>query len=150
VLITAVGCSSKTSEPGSKPQESKPGQTSGANSRAGAIKANQAAAETDSRTREQFLADANPLLEKIERKLAEWDAKAGELADEAKGHWMRDRETLDRLSQQLRAKVEELQEKGGDAWEELKEGATSAWANLNDAFKRAASHFEKDDAGKKQ
>ena len=43
----------------------------------------------------------------------------------------------------MKAKIDELEAAGDNAWEDVKDGAQKSWHELSSAFDRAASHFKK-------
>jgi hypothetical protein len=43
---------------------------------------------------------------------------------------------------EVKERIKDLEEDTGGAWSEIKEGADKAWGAMQDAFKKARSHFD--------
>jgi len=86
--------------------------------------------------------------QKIEARIAEWNAEMDKLRAQAKGLAAEGRIEAESRLQDLtikkeaaEAKLAELRNAGGDAWQELKSGIDRAVRELDESVKRAASKF---------
>ena len=86
---------------------------------------------------------------KLQEKLGEWNteidrlvAKAGEVKAEAKRDYTDQIESLKAKQAAARAKIDELQKSGENAWEDLKSGIELAWAAMGEAIDSAKSRFK--------
>jgi hypothetical protein len=86
--------------------------------------------------------------QKIEARIAEWNAEMDKLRAQAKKLAAEGRIEAESRLQDLtikkeaaEAKLAELRNAGGDAWQELKSGIDRAVRELDESVKRAASKF---------
>ena len=86
--------------------------------------------------------------QKIEARIAEWNAEMDKLRAQAKGLAAEGRIEAESRLQDLtikkeaaEAKLAELRNAGGDAWQELKSGIDRAVRELDESVKRAVSKF---------
>lgn len=85
---------------------------------------------------------------KIEARIAEWNAEMDKLRAQARRLAAEGRIEAESRLQELtikkkaaEAKLSELRNAGGDAWQELKSGIDRAVRELDESVKRAASNF---------
>ena len=50
--------------------------------------------------------------------------------------------TLRERREQMRQKLDQIDNASEEAWRDIKEGVDSAWQSLNEAIKKARSHFD--------
>jgi malate synthase len=49
---------------------------------------------------------------------------------------------LQEKREKMRRKLDQIDNAGEDAWKDIKEGVDKAWQSLNEAIKKARSHFD--------
>ena len=50
--------------------------------------------------------------------------------------------TLQQKSEKMNQKLDQIDNASGDAWKDIKEGVDNAWQSLNEAIRKARSHFD--------
>ena len=71
-----------------------------------------------------------------------FEAKAQHLSAEGRKKYAQELEKLQKLRNELKEKIVDLEVAGENAWYEIKDGAEDAWQALRKAFKKASSHFK--------
>lgn len=86
---------------------------------------------------------------KLRAQLEEWNAeierlkeRAGDVEANAQTEYKEQIEELQMRQQEVQAKLTELQEASGSAWEDIKAGIEMSWHNLDMALKSARSRFK--------
>jgi poly(hydroxyalkanoate) granule-associated protein len=103
----------------------------------------------DSSLAEAIVATKAAYQKKLEAQLKEWDAQLDQLmakAEKAKAD-VRSKveDELDSLKTQRAAvqkKLDELRNRGEEAWEDLKGGLEKAWGDINKALGKVVAHFK--------
>lgn len=87
--------------------------------------------------------------EKFEAQLQEWDAqldlmkaRASTLKADAKIEFEGQLTALQQKRREASAKLEDLSQRGEDAWEDLKAGTEGAWSELANAMDSIAARFK--------
>jgi uncharacterized coiled-coil DUF342 family protein len=87
--------------------------------------------------------------EKLEAQLREWNAKLDQLKARADGaeasvklEYYKQIESIKAKADVLQAKLKELQESSGEAWESLKGGVERAWTDFKTAIEEATGKFK--------
>jgi len=70
------------------------------------------------------------------------EAKTQQAKIEVKEKFDEKLKTLQEQRQQMRQKLEQIDNASEEAWLDIKEGVDSAWQSLNEAIKKARSHFD--------
>ena len=70
------------------------------------------------------------------------EAKTQQAKIEVKEKFDEKLKTLQERRQQMRQKLEQIDNASEEAWRDIKEGVDSAWQSLNEAIKKARSHFD--------
>jgi MFS superfamily sulfate permease-like transporter len=100
--------------------------------------------------KDDYVEKAEARIQKLDPKLTALDDKLEQTAAGAKEELQN---TLDRLKEkrnELDAKLTALKESSEVSWEEMKEGFTKAMKDLENAYKRAAAEFKKEEVHGKQ
>ena len=71
-----------------------------------------------------------------------FESKAQHLGAKARKTYEEEAEKLRQLSKQMKAKLEDIDVAGENAWHDVKQGAEDAWKALNAAIKKASSRFK--------
>lgn len=86
--------------------------------------------------------------EKAEAQIKVWEAeldkmkaKAQKAEAEGKAEYQDEINTLENKLAEGRAKLNELSEKGSEAWESMREGFDKAWSALSSSFQKAKAKF---------
>lgn len=97
---------------------------------------------------ETAMEDKSAYRQKLEAKLDQWaaeidklQAKAAEAGADARVEYQRQVDELRDKQKDARAKLDELDDAGGDAWEDLKGGIEKAWEDLGSAVSAARERF---------
>jgi uncharacterized coiled-coil DUF342 family protein len=87
--------------------------------------------------------------EKIDARLAEWQAKIDEMRAkarqeeaEAKEEYLKQIEELEQKRSETLQKLEKLKAQGDVAWDDLKEGVNGALSELESSFQKIKSRFQ--------
>ncbi len=90
-------------------------------------------------------------IEKMKRRLDEWNAEISELDEklhkvkaDLKEKYAFQIEELRKKGDEIEKKLEKSRSVGEDAWEKLKSDADRTWRALKDSINTFKSHFEKD------
>jgi chromosome segregation ATPase len=70
------------------------------------------------------------------------EAKTQQAKVEAKEKFEEKLKTLQDRREQMRQKLDQIDNAGEEAWRDIKKGVDSAWQSLNEAIKKARSHFD--------
>ena len=70
------------------------------------------------------------------------EAKTQQAKVEVKEKFEEKLKTLQDRREQMRQKLDQIDNAGEEAWRDIKEGVDSAWQSLNEAIKKARSHFD--------
>jgi hypothetical protein len=70
------------------------------------------------------------------------EAKAQHAKVEAKKKYEEKLKTLQQKSEKMSQKLDQIDNASGDAWKDIREGVDKAWQSLNEAIKKARSHFD--------
>lgn len=70
------------------------------------------------------------------------EAKTQQAKAEVKEKFEEKLKTLQDRREQMRQKLDQIDNAGEEAWRDIKEGVDSAWQSLNEAIKKARSHFD--------
>ena len=70
------------------------------------------------------------------------EAKTQQAKIEVKEKFDEKLKTLQEQRQQMRQKLEQIDNASEEAWRDIKKGVDSAWQSLNEAIKKARSHFD--------
>ncbi len=95
------------------------------------------------------MTDRDKYLEKINGQLTKWkaeinllEAKVRVAEAEAKSDYIKELEKLKSSSKQLEARIEEIKDASGDAWQELTAGVDKAWQDLSEGLDSAIERFK--------
>ena len=70
------------------------------------------------------------------------EAKAQHAKVEVKKNFEGKLKTLHERREKMSQRLDQIDNASEEAWKDIKEGADSAWKSLNEAIKRARSHFD--------
>ncbi|MBW2449239.1 MAG: hypothetical protein JRE92_02275 [Deltaproteobacteria bacterium] len=70
------------------------------------------------------------------------EAKAQHAKVEAKKKFEEQMNTLQNKREKMRQKLDQIDMASEDAWKDIKDGVDNAWKSLNEAIKKARSHFD--------
>ncbi len=70
------------------------------------------------------------------------EAKAQLAKDEARRKFEKKLKTLHERSEQMSQKLDQIDNASEEAWKDIKQGVDNAWQSLNEALKKARSHFD--------
>ena len=70
------------------------------------------------------------------------EAKAQYAKVEVKKKYEEKLKTLQQKSEKMNQKLDQIDNASGDAWKDIKEGVDNAWQSLNEAIRKARSHFD--------
>ena len=70
------------------------------------------------------------------------EAKAQHAKVEVKKKYEEKLKTLQQKSEKMSQKLDQIDNASGDAWKDIKEGVDNAWHSLNEAIRKARSHFD--------
>ena len=70
------------------------------------------------------------------------EAKAQHAKAEVKKKFEEKLKTLHEQREKMNQRLDQIDNASEEAWKDIKEGADSAWKSLNEAIKRAQSHFD--------
>ena len=70
------------------------------------------------------------------------EAKAKQAKVDVKKKFEEQLKTLQDKREKMGQKLEQIDTASEDAWKDIKEGVDSAWQSLNEAIKKARSHFD--------
>ena len=70
------------------------------------------------------------------------EAKAQHAKVEVKKKFEEKLKTLHEQREKMNQRLDQIDNASEEAWKDIKEGADSAWKSLNEAIKRARSHFD--------
>ena len=70
------------------------------------------------------------------------EAKAQHAKVEVKNKYEDQLKTLQEKREKMGQKLDQIDTASEDAWKDIKEGVDSAWHSLNEAIKKARSHFD--------
>ncbi|MGA9176453.1 MAG: hypothetical protein WBZ05_04345 [Desulfobacterales bacterium] len=70
------------------------------------------------------------------------EAKTQQAKVEVKEKFEEKLKTLQERREQMRQKLDQIDNAGEEAWRDIKKGVDSAWQSLNEAIKKARSHFD--------
>ena len=70
------------------------------------------------------------------------EAKTQQAKAEVKEKYEKKLKTLQERREQMRQKLDQIDNAGEEAWRDIKEGVDSAWQSVNEAIKKARSHFD--------
>ena len=76
----------------------------------------------------------------IERNKLEAKTQQGKV--EVKKKFEEKLKTLQEQRDQMRQKLDQIDDTSEEAWSDIKEGIDKAWQSLNEAIKKARSHFD--------
>lgn len=77
---------------------------------------------------------------KIDRKKLE--GRAQDAKAEVKKKFEEQKEVFKKNRDKMRQKLSQIDHAGEDSWKDIKKGADTAWKALNEAIKKARSHFD--------
>ena len=104
----------------------------------------QGRAELEEKKREAYAEKVQAQLKKWEAEIAELRAKADMVRADAKVTYHEQIGRLQKEQESIRARLEEMNLTGRDAWKDLKLGIDEAVRDLKEAFKLARGRFKKD------
>jgi len=70
------------------------------------------------------------------------EAKAQHAKVEVKKKYEEKLKTLEKKREKMSQKLDQIDVASEDAWRDIKEGVDNAWQSLNEAIKKARSHFD--------
>ena len=70
------------------------------------------------------------------------EAKAQNAKIEVKKKFEEQLKTLQKRREKMSQKLDQIDVASEDAWRDIKEGVDNAWQSLNEAIKKARSHFD--------
>jgi enoyl-[acyl-carrier-protein] reductase (NADH) len=70
------------------------------------------------------------------------EAKAQHAKVEVKHKYEEKLKTLEKKREKMSQKLDQIDVASEDAWKDIKEGVDNAWQSLNEAIKKARSHFD--------
>jgi len=70
------------------------------------------------------------------------EAKTQQAKAEVKEKYEKKLKTLQERREQMSQKLDQIDNASEEAWRDIKKGVDSAWQSLNEAIKKARSHFD--------
>jgi len=92
-------------------------------------------------SKEEYVEKTKARLRQLDAELEKMEAKAREVAADAKIEWRRRIDDLRARRNDVDGQLQDLEKTGEDAWGDLRTGFESAWADLSDAFDKAKARF---------
>lgn len=96
------------------------------------------------------MTDRDAYVQKLKSQLDQWNAEVSKWEAKTKGAQAHLKAEYEKQLGSVRGKRDEamyqmklLQNASLDAWQDVMRGADEAWKNMQDAFNKARSHFEK-------
>jgi DNA-binding transcriptional MerR regulator len=93
--------------------------------------------------RDEYVNKLKAQLDQWNAEAAKWETKAKEMQTSWKAEYEKQLATLNSRRDEALYQMKLLQNASADAWQELARGAEEAWKNMQEAFNKARSHFEK-------
>lgn len=94
-------------------------------------------------TRDEYLAKLKARLDHWNREIAKWEQTAKSAQASVEAEYQEQMEVFRSRRDEGLHKLHQIQAASGEAWSDLKGGADEAWKQMNAAYKKARSHFEK-------
>jgi lipid II:glycine glycyltransferase (peptidoglycan interpeptide bridge formation enzyme) len=94
-------------------------------------------------TRDEYVAKMKAQLEQWNAEVAKWEEKTKTAQAGMKAEYQKQLEVFRSRRDEGLYKLQQIQAASTEAWSDLMRGADEAWKQMNDAFKKARSHFEK-------
>jgi hypothetical protein len=93
--------------------------------------------------RDEYVAKLKAQLDQWNAETAKWEEKARNAHAEMKTEYEKQLATLSARREEAMYQMRLLQGASTDAWKEMMSGADAAWKQMQEAFGKARSHFEK-------
>ena len=93
--------------------------------------------------RDEYVKNLKTQLDQWNAEAAKWEAKAKVAQSTMKQEYEKQLGTLNSRRDEALYQLKLVQNASSDAWQDMMRGADQAWKNMNEAFGRAKSHFDK-------
>jgi len=93
--------------------------------------------------RDEYVQKLKTQLDQWNAEVSKWEAKAKESQAQAKAEYEKQLGNVRGKRDEAMYQMKLLQNASMDAWQDMMRGADDAWKNMQEAFNRARSHFEK-------
>jgi len=77
------------------------------------------------------------------RKRDKYEAQLQSQSTDVKKAYEEKKAAFLKSSDDMKAKISDLEAAGDSAWQDMKDGTQKSWQHLSDAFDKATSHFKK-------
>jgi hypothetical protein len=106
----------------------------------------QAATEFAVQSKDEFVAEAQQRLAKMDARMAEYERrlndKSKDVSAETREKWETHLADLKMHREEMQKKLDELRRDSGAAWKDLSAGAHRSWNEMSKAFRAAAAEFD--------
>ena len=93
--------------------------------------------------RDEYVQKLKTQLDQWNAEAKVWEAKAKEAQSHMKAEYEKQLANLNTQRDQALYQMKLLQNASQDAWMDMMKGADQAWKNMQDAFNKARSHFDR-------
>lgn len=93
--------------------------------------------------RDEYVQKLKAQLDEWNAQVGRWEAKMREAQAGAQAEYQKQLEQVKSRREEAMYQLKLMQNASADAWVEMVRGADQAWKNMQEAFDRARSHFEK-------
>ncbi|MCC7424193.1 MAG: hypothetical protein IT428_28330 [Planctomycetaceae bacterium] len=106
----------------------------------------QAASEFAAQSKDEFVAEAQQRLARMDARMAEYERRLNdrskEFSAETRETWRTRLADLKMKREEMQKKLDELRRDSGSAWKDLSAGAHRSWNEMSKAFREAAAEFD--------
>jgi hypothetical protein len=93
--------------------------------------------------RDEYVQKLKTQLDEWNAEAKKWEAKAKEAQSHMKAEYEKQLAALNARRGEALEQMKRVQGASADAWQDVMRGADQAWKNMQEAFNKARSHFEK-------
>ena len=93
--------------------------------------------------RDEYVQKLKAQLDQWNTEAKQWEAKAQEAQSHMKAEYEKQLAAVNARRDEALYQMKLVQNASTDAWQDMMRGADEAWKNMNEAFTKARSHFEK-------
>jgi hypothetical protein len=93
--------------------------------------------------RDEYVQKLKSQLDEWNAEARKWEAKAKEAQSHMKAGYEKQLTALNARRDEALEQMKRLQGASAGAWQDVMRGADEAWKNMQEAFNKARSHFEK-------
>lgn len=93
--------------------------------------------------RDEYVAKLKTQLDQWNAETAKWEEKARTAQADMKNEYEKQLAALGARREEALQQMQKLQGASSEAWKDMVSGADAAWKQMQDAFSKASSHFDK-------